>query len=73
MRGKKTKVRLCRSDRIYYALSYAIVALLTLSVLYPLIYIVSASFSAASAVNGGRVWLWPVDFSTYSYAYLLSL
>lgn len=72
MRGKKTKVRLCRSDRIYYALSYAIVALLTLSVLYPLIYIVSASFSAASAVNGGRVWLWPVDFSTYSYAYLLS-
>ena len=57
MRGKKTKVRLCRSDRIYYALSYAIVALLTLSVLYPLIYIVSASFSAASAVNGGRVWL----------------
>lgn len=72
MRGKKTKVRLCRSDRIYYALSYAIVALLTLSVLYPLIYIVSASFSAASAVNGGRVWLWPVNFSTYSYAYLLS-
>ena len=72
MRGKKTKVRLCRSDRIYYALSYAIVALLTLSVLYPLFYIVSASFSAASAVNGGRVWLWPVNFSTYSYAYLLS-
>jgi len=67
-----TRVHLSRSDKIYYTVCYAIVALLTLVVLYPLIYIVSASFSSAAAVNAGRVWFWPVDFSTYSYEYLLS-
>lgn len=72
MKAKNTKVSLCRSDKIYYFVSYAIIVLLTLIVLYPLIYIVSASFSSAAAVNAGRVWFWPVDFSTYSYEYLLS-
>lgn len=35
--------------------------------LYPLIYIVSSSFSSADAVTAGEVWLWPVDFSLEGY------
>ncbi|HHV97088.1 MAG TPA: carbohydrate ABC transporter permease [Clostridiaceae bacterium] len=42
-----------------------------LLVLYPLIYIVSASFSSAGAVNAGRVFLFPVDFSLQSYRAIL--
>lgn len=67
-----TKIHRSRGDKIYYGICYAVVLLMTLAVLYPLVYIVSASFSSASAVNKGKVWLWPVDFSTYSYQYLLS-
>lgn len=48
-------------DRIYYAVTYFILALFLLIVLYPLIYIVSASFSSAAAVTSGRVFLWPVE------------
>ena len=36
-------------------------------VLYPLIYVVSSSFSSPLAVSSGRVWLWPVDFSLRGY------
>ncbi|MEA4890051.1 MAG: carbohydrate ABC transporter permease [Clostridiaceae bacterium] len=39
----------------------------TLIVLYPLVYIVSASFSAPQAVVSGRVWLLPVDPSLIGY------
>ena len=36
-------------------------------VLYPMIYIVSASFSNPLAVTAGKVWLYPVDFSLRGY------
>ena len=34
---------------------------------YPLIYVLSASFSDPFAVISGQVWLYPVDFSTLGY------
>ncbi len=34
---------------------------------FPLIYLVSASFSEPQAVISGRVWLWPVDFTLKGY------
>jgi putative aldouronate transport system permease protein len=60
------------SDRIYYTFCFAILALLTIAILYPLIYILSASFSTAEAVVSGRMWLWPVDFTLTGYRYILS-
>ena len=44
----------------------ALTALLVL-VLYPLIYILSASFSDPRAVTSGRVWLWPVEPTVAGY------
>jgi putative aldouronate transport system permease protein len=69
--GKGRAIRDALSDRVYYIFCYAMVTLLTLLVLYPLIYIVSASFSSAEAVTSGKVWLWPVDFSVIGYGYVL--
>lgn len=60
-------VRITRGDRIFYAIIYSALGLLTLIVLYPLIYIVSSSFSAPAAVLAGKVVLWPVDFSLEGY------
>lgn len=37
------------------------------AVLYPVIYIVSASFSDPNAVTAGKVWLYPVNFSLRGY------
>ena len=65
--SKRNKIVRSMDDRIFYAFSYGIVILLTLVVLYPLIYVVSASFSSANAVSTGKVVLWPVDFSLMGY------
>lgn len=47
-------------DKIFIVIVYALLSLVTLVVLIPLIYIVSASFSDPQAVISNEVWLWPV-------------
>ena len=61
------KVKTSAGDRFYYGVVYFIMFLLLIVVLYPLIYIVSASFSSPTAVSSGKVILWPVDFSLEGY------
>ncbi|HML47578.1 MAG TPA: carbohydrate ABC transporter permease [Clostridia bacterium] len=60
-------VRLPASDRVYYAVTGVILTVLFLLVLYPLVYILSASFSSPAAVSTGKVVLWPVDVSLRGY------
>ena len=43
------KVKKSREDKIFYAVSYTFVILLTVIVLYPLILILSCSFSCSRA------------------------
>lgn len=64
----QSKVKLCREDKIYYIVSGIVVTLILLVVLYPLIYVVSASFSSGQALLNGSVVLWPVDFSFEGYS-----
>jgi multiple sugar transport system permease protein/putative aldouronate transport system permease protein len=59
--------RLSKGDRTYYTIVNVIMLLLLGIVAYPLVYIISASFSSPSAVASGRVVLWPVDFSLEGY------
>jgi putative aldouronate transport system permease protein len=54
-------------DRIFMAFNYLALTALLVVVLYPLIYIVSASFSDARAVTAGRVWLLPVSPTLAGY------
>ena len=63
----KKKIRLSSEDKIMYTIVYIIIALFMIIVLYPLIFVVSSSFSSGAAVSAGRVLLWPVDFSTVGY------
>jgi multiple sugar transport system permease protein/putative aldouronate transport system permease protein len=58
---RKKRRTYSRDDKIYYAVVYTILAFFLVVVLYPLIYVLSASFSSALAVTSGRVFLWPVD------------
>jgi len=54
-------------DRLFTIVNYAALALVLLVILYPLIYVVSASFSSSYAIISGRVWLWPVEPSLEGY------
>jgi putative aldouronate transport system permease protein len=54
-------IRETAGDRIFNAANYTVLCLFFIIVVYPLVYIVSASFSSTDAVITGKVWLWPVD------------
>ncbi|MCC2684651.1 MAG: carbohydrate transporter permease [Paenibacillaceae bacterium] len=61
------KVREPMGDRWFNAINLLVLGLFFLTVLYPLIFIISSSISDADAVVSGRVWLWPVGFSLEGY------
>lgn len=63
----KKKIKTSVGDRFYYTIIYILLISLALIVLYPLVYIVSASFSSPNAVSSGKVLLFPVDFSLEGY------
>ncbi|BFT71049.1 carbohydrate ABC transporter permease [Paenibacillus sp. P36] len=71
MNTVKTTIRESAGDKIFVICLYVILSLLLVIVLYPLIYIVSSSFSSPAAVTSGRVWLWPVEFTLKGYAQLM--
>jgi multiple sugar transport system permease protein/putative aldouronate transport system permease protein len=54
-------------DRGFTIVNYVILFLFLVSVAYPLIYVVSASFSSPTAVINGEMWLWPVDVTVEGY------
>ncbi|WP_040978050.1 carbohydrate ABC transporter permease [Oceanobacillus jeddahense] len=49
------------SDKAFDRLNFLFVLLITLIIIYPLIFVISASISDPHAVNTGKMWLWPVD------------
>ena len=69
--NKKSKINY-NQDRFYYIICYTVVAILTLIVLYPVVYIVSASFSNPDRTVQGDVWLWPVDINLDAYKMLFN-
>lgn len=54
-------------DRMFYLISGLILTVIFLLILYPCIFVVSASFSSGTAVQSGKVVLWPVDISFVGY------
>ncbi|MDD3337722.1 MAG: carbohydrate ABC transporter permease [Lachnospiraceae bacterium] len=56
------------SDKIFIIIVYVLLIMLLVVIAYPLIYIVSASFSDPQAVISGKVFLFPVDPTLRGYA-----
>ena len=54
-------------DKVLYAIVHVVMVILLIITLYPLIYVLSASFSSPQAVATGQVVLWPVDLSLRGY------
>jgi len=67
---KSKRIKFSPSDRIFYSITGVILFLLFIAFLYPLIFVLSASFSSGQAVAAGRVILWPVDPSIEGYQHV---
>lgn len=67
-----TRVREPITDRLFMVAVGVLLLTVTAIVLVPLVYIVASSFSSPQAVLGGRVFLWPVDFTTRGYEVALA-
>lgn len=68
---KNNPIRETLGDRIYLVLVYVFLVGSLLITLYPLIFIVSASFSTPQYVNSGRMWLWPMGLTLEGYGIIL--
>ena len=62
-----TTIKESVTDRLFLGLVYLFLVGVLIVILFPLLHIVSASFSSPSAVTSGRVWLWPVEFTLVGY------
>ena len=66
-----TKIRESTGDAILDVLTGVVLVLLILVVGYPVIYVISCSFSDPAALQAGKVVLWPVDFTLSGYKFIL--
>ena len=69
MQAVKTQntVKHLKRDRLFYTIVHIVMAFMLIITLYPIIYVISSSFSSPQAVSTGQVRLWPVDLSVRGY------
>ena len=61
------KIKLSLYDKIYVGICYVFMVLALIIVLYPLVYVLSASVSSPVYVANGRVYLFPRGFTMMAY------
>ncbi len=73
--GQKVKLpkgnknaRMSKGDVLFETIIIVLLALFTLLIIYPLVYVISASFSDAVGVTAGKMILWPVDPTLDNFA-----
>lgn len=64
---KNSMKRMSREDIIFEVVNTVFLLLITVVILYPLIYVVSASISDPMAVTAGKMYLLPVDVTLDNY------
>lgn len=60
-----------KDDIVFDSINYCLMTAVLVIVLYPLVYILGASFSDPYKVASGEMWLYPVEFTLEGYQYLL--
>ncbi|MFV0400755.1 MAG: carbohydrate ABC transporter permease [Oscillospiraceae bacterium] len=67
MRAKKFRLHDIWQDKAFYILNYLFLFVVMVIVGYPLLLVLSNSFSAPEAVTAGKVWLYPIGFNLDGY------
>lgn len=60
------------SRRVFELGNFIGLSLVSLLCIFPIIHILAISFSSSSAATAGLVGIWPVDFSTKSYSFVIN-
>ncbi|MGI6653921.1 MAG: carbohydrate ABC transporter permease [Christensenellales bacterium] len=69
---KKLHSRQSLQDRALDVFFYLIVGIFMIMCLYPVYFVMIASFSSSAAVNSGRMLLWPEGFQMEGYRFVFS-
>lgn len=72
MKAKTTKIKKTVGEQIFDGFNVVFLFLFTLTMLYPIVYVLSISLSSAQAVDQGGFFLWPKDFSLDAYKVVFS-
>lgn len=67
----KKREALKKGDTLFNAVAYTLLTIILLMVLYPLYFVVIASFSDPVLVGTGKVWLYPRGFNVEGYQRVL--
>lgn len=65
--GRPTRINETGSDLLFTIANTSLLILISLVILYPLVRVVSFSFSSGEAIASGSVGLWPVGFNLKAY------
>lgn len=65
-------MRETKGEKIFYVVNTLFLIVLTALIVYPVIYVISASLSSREAILTGRVTLLPVDFNIEAYRYVFA-
>lgn len=70
-RTKSNKIRVSHEDRAFDIILLLLTILVLIVTLYPLYFVLCASFSSPNIVNTGEILLYPKEFTTKGYEMLL--
>lgn len=68
---KKQKIKLSTEDKVFTLVTYIILSLLIVVMIYPFIYVISTSISDPGRIMRGEVWLLPKGFDTTAYKQMI--
>ncbi|MDD6682445.1 MAG: carbohydrate ABC transporter permease [Clostridiales bacterium] len=71
LQKKNNKIRPCTQDRVFSAVVVISLVVFLLLTIYPLIFVISASFSDPKLVASGQMILFPKGFSLQGYQYVM--
>lgn len=71
VRGTNALPRKIRDDRVFDWMNYTLLAIILLVIIYPLIFVASASISDPNEVISGQMWLWPKGITFIGYERIL--
>jgi len=69
---RKSKKHKMKGDNSMQIISTIALVFVLIVVGYPVIYVISCSFSSAQALSTGKVLLWPVEFTLAGYKYIMN-
>jgi putative aldouronate transport system permease protein len=63
-------LKISTGEKTFYNINNIVIFIVSITCMLPLLYIVATSFSSGSAIQSGKVYLWPVEFTPAAYKVL---